>query len=471
MKNNSKAILSEGLQMVCTANIIIQPIPEQKEINYHKLYISHSVIKSLGLVDGQRISLWCSERSVNVTIYPLDETDGIIFCSEKVLQHLLLPIQTLPLQLSFNKTKNTLKIGPLIAMVLYHIKDHSTFNGLRNFCNELEQFALKKHALFYIFAVNEWEDEFVSGYVRFNNEWIKTKLPFPTIIYNRIPSRKQELSTYTKKLFQTFEEKNIPFFNDHFLNKWEVHDTLTTHDYLSPYLPKTHLMDGFSSLKEMLLSHETIFIKPVNGSQGRNIYRIQLGEKGFTIDYSTFSGEVERHFPTLEELYHSLRTRLKKERFLIQEGLELLKDSNRPVDFRILCHKNEKGNWKVTSAVARVSEQNNFVSNLSKGGEQLSLQQLLEKHFNAKTIKQVKKALFELATEIAQLLSNETKGLFAEFGIDLALDHKAHIWIIEVNTKPSKRHDSPKKQLTIRPSAKSLINYCLYLYYKEERNL
>lgn len=60
--------------------------------------------------------------------------------------------------------------------------------------------------------------------------------------------------------------------------------------------------------------------------------------------------------------------KMKTTRYQIQQGLTLIDNSGRPVDFRALVQKNRTGKWSVTSIVARIAGGSHYVSNLARGG-------------------------------------------------------------------------------------------------------
>lgn len=137
--------------------------------------------------------------------------------------------------------------------------------------------------------------------------------------------------------------------------------------------------------------------------------------------------------------------------------------NHRALDFRLLCNRNNQGSWKIASAVARVSGKEQFVSNIARGGELLSVDDVLLPFFNDKKAKELKHFLIELALEVAEIVGQEIHGIYGELGVDLAIDTNGHPWLIEVNTKPSKDLDSERKNLVIRPSARGIIEYASYL--------
>ncbi|MNJ53594.1 Endospore coat-associated protein YheD [compost metagenome] len=67
------------------------------------------------------------------------------------------------------------------------------------------------------------------------------------------------------------------------------------------------------------------------------------------------------------------------------------------------------------------------------------------------------------ALEIAQGIDKYIPAHFGELGIDLAVDTSGRIWLIEVNSKPSKNDNTPIGDSKIRPSVKQVIEYARYL--------
>lgn len=446
--------------------ITIQPLLETS-IDPFEIKVSQQLLDFYRIKAHQPITLQCGQKKVTVSATPIKEKEMIFYCSYRLLDELYLPNKEQTLCLFLDTHSYTLYLGPIIATVIQMKKGNLENHLLRPFLEELSKYSETIHALFYVFSVTDWNEECVDGYVFQNNAWKKEKVPHPSVIYNRIHSRNYEQSKTLQQFFSSLHDANIPYFNDHFLNKWEVHQTLSTFEYLAPYLPETMLMNGLGTLTDLKERHSTIFIKPIHGSLGRDIYRIQQREEeDWTIDYSSFNGEVGQSFSSLHSLYQSLRERLRKKRFLCQQGLELITFENRPVDFRVLCVRDVNGEWKVVSSVARVSNKDTFVSNLAKGGEIYKISEILKEHFSAPVAYQIQKAVIELAIECVNIITQETEGLYGELGVDLAVDNSGHPWIIEINTKPSKNLDK-KTTKKVRPSSKAIIKFGFYLSLRD----
>ncbi|WLR42805.1 YheC/YheD family protein [Bacillus carboniphilus] len=138
------------------------------------------------------------------------------------------------------------------------------------------------------------------------------------------------------------------------------------------------------------------------------------------------------------------------------------------MDFRILCHQRQLHKWTITSSIARVSAENQIVSNLAQGGQLYKTSTLLNTLFDEKKAYHIRKLLHEVASEIVYAISQNAEGIYAELGVDLAIDEDGKPWVIEVNTKPSKLTEMANHQSRIRPSAKAIIDTCfLFSSFKE----
>jgi len=52
---------------------------------------------------------------------------------------------------------------------------------------------------------------------------------------------------------------------------------------------------------------------------------------------------------------------------------------------------------------------------------------------------------------------------FGELGIDLAIDTSGRVWLLEVNSKPSKNDNTPLSGQGIRPSVRIMLHYARHL--------
>jgi glutathione synthase/RimK-type ligase-like ATP-grasp enzyme len=430
------------------------------------IHISEELFISWSLSLRKKYHFQCGDYSTHVVFFP-DSTVNGLGMDSRLLNELKLPTINQNLTLFYHESAEMFSLGLVIGLLTEtrETENGPSFGSVHDFAKELSVYCQENHVLFYVFSlkalnVNTLE---VQGYIWNGEKWELTSVPIPHVVHNRIHSRKREKSATAEALFSLLQDKQIPFFNDHFLNKWESHQHLVQHEHLLPFLPETELLLNINQLENFLEKHEKVFIKPIHGSQGKKIVRIEKADDYYLLDYTTFNGEIEKKYDEIVELFQAIKPRLAKQASIIQQGIKLLTYEDRILDFRFLCHMNHMNNWKVTSSVARISSPNEFVSNVARGGELQKVHKVLRDLLDTKTALDVNKMLHELAVEVASLIGQSEEGLFGELGIDLALDQQAKPWMIEVNTKPSKNLDSPSSFFIIRPSAKAVIQYCLYL--------
>lgn len=183
--------------------------------------------------------------------------------------------------------------------------------------------------------------------------------------------------------------------------------------------------------------------------------------------HSSKQEEDEVEILRLEELFSWIKKLQQHRAFIIQEGLTLITDEKRMLDFRVLCHKNVQGNWRATSTVARASNQNEFVSNLARGGEIIKTLTPLLGHFDKKTALSILAFMKELSVEAANVLCQAATGFIGELGVDIGVDTNGRVYIIEINSKPSKNAEEQKAK--IRPSAKAIYEYGTALAFEQIR--
>jgi glutathione synthase/RimK-type ligase-like ATP-grasp enzyme len=350
------------------------------------------------------------------------------------------------------------KGSPVIAL-LTEIKEENEpdFGKVHSFCEELHQGITEIGGSFYVFSLKGFSEEGVEGYYFDDEEWKKASLPLPNVVYNRISSRRTEFSKGFKGFLNKLDSLGIKIFNHRFLSKWETHEFLMREEHLHPYIPETqHLSE--QSLVSMVDKHAELYIKPVHGSQGRHIVRLVKTEEQFHVSFSSGPPKDTPSLNSIRELTRYLSPLIEKQHHIVQQGIQLSELNGRKLDFRVLCHKNEQNFWKVTSIVARISAEQYFVSNIARGGEIMRPGYILSMIFGKQQARQQLALMKELALETAEAISQHAEGLTAELGIDIGIDIKGNLWLIEANSKPSKNFE--ERGTKIRPSTKAIIEHC-----------
>ncbi|ASA20291.1 YheC/YheD family protein [Paenibacillus donghaensis] len=403
-----------------------------------------------------------------VTVVPVPKSDSL-----RVSEGLARRIgwnHRLTLGVSYSSGSRTLRLGPLIGVLVSRARPDNPdrlFGPITLFCRELTNVCQAQGAYVYFFTPEalETHSSSIKGWV-YDEGWKKQSLPVADVINNRVTSRKVENKPSVQHFLADVKSRyGTHFFNEKFLDKTEVFEALRQDPTLQRYLPESHLLNGYAVMKRMCGQYASVFLKPVRGSLGKGILRISKEEGGgYRLLSTTPLGTRKQIYPTLTKLFQSIAPKMKTTRYQIQQGLPLMELGRRPVDFRALVQKNGTGKWGVTSIVARTAGGNHFVSNLAKGGTLSTVREAVSKSSLPAGVKEsVQLQLPRAALAIARGVETFIPAHFGELGIDLALDQTGRIWLLEVNSKPSKNDNTPLNDQKIRPSVKQMILYCRYL--------
>lgn len=448
------------------AKIQIQILPNQQFPDHINIIMSDQMAKKLNIYTN---TLWVTFGSSIATGYIARvkrANHKIIFISNYLANKLQLPAQP-QIHAQFDSRSLRLRIGPLFGILISKIpetEDNQLFGPMTKFLDECESAGLNKGIRVSVVLADtiDLERRGIKGWLKVNDRWLATTLPLPDVIYNRITSRKIEEKDHVQtKLARLKNQFHIPIFNERFLDKLEVYQILSRDQRIRHYLPETHpyQLDRF---KKFLQQYTTIYLKPTNGSLGQGIIRIVRTGSEWLYQSATATGTFSKMISSQKELLQLLNRKIKKQSYIMQQGLDLIKSGRRQVDFRVLVQKNSQGEWRVTSSVARIANDQHIVSNLARGGTIRKTSEFLEEL----TLPTKPKAsdIKHTALSIVNAFEALDGGHYAELGIDLGIDAHGKIWLIEINSKPSKTDDTVINPTThTRPSVSRLIEYVQYL--------
>lgn len=373
------------------------------------------------------------------------------------------------LSMQYIPAMQQLNIGPIIAVLMsrYSGKPSVPFSTHTAFCQELSEASRQHGAYVYFITPNriDTSQPVLDGW-RYVGGWKRMSFPYPDVIYNRLTSRKYERLSQVQDLFNIVKKRQQGhIFNEKFLNKSEVFQALAKEPTLKRYLPATNTFQSYQTLKTMCARFPTVFLKPITGSLGKGIIKVtRHANASFTCHFSSVNGTRKVSYPSLSKVFRSISGKMKVQRYQIQQGLNLITNHGRPIDFRALVQKSLQGEWKVTSIVARIAGSEHFVSNLARGGQLSTVKAAIAKSkLSPSRKKNAGIALKKAALMIANGIETHVPGHFGELGVDLAVDVNGRVWLLEVNSKPSKTEDTSVNQGKIRPSAVKVIHYARFL--------
>lgn len=370
------------------------------------------------------------------------------------------------LTLSYKSGSRTLAIGPLIGVLVSRVYSHlqdRPFGAVTAFCKELTEACGQYGGFVYFFTPDDITAgaATVTGWT-YAGRWVKRTFPAPDVLYNRLTSRKLENKPIVQQFMHDVKSRfGAVVFNEKYLNKTEVFQALKKEANLSGLLPESYPFKNFAMLKTMCGRHRTVFLKPITGSLGKGIIKIsKQPEGGYLCSFTGLNGIRRQSYPTLTRLFQTISAKVKSRSYQIQQGLRLMETGGRPVDFRALVQRNRQGEWAVTSVVARIAATNTFVSNLARGGSLSKVTEAVARSNLAPGNKAgISAKLRNAALNIAKGVESQIDGHFAELGVDLAVDVNGRVWLLEVNSKPSKDDNTPSGESKIRPSVKQVVLY------------
>ncbi|MEV5029252.1 YheC/YheD family protein [Paenibacillus sp. LPE1-1-1.1] len=234
-------------------------------------------------------------------------------------------------------------------------------------------------------------------------------------------------------------------------SKWVKTKWLLKKANIRKYVPHTLLFNR-SNLSSMLSQYSTVFFKPTGGTGGFNINRIKKLEKGYQIQHNA----KKNRYATVKALHGQLKKRASGQSYLLQKGIQLAAVKGRPFDIRVMVQKSNGGVWKSTAIFTKIGVSGKVATNYHQGGELGYFRQTLSKAgFSKNTIDRKENELKNLGKSVGQLFDKHSSG-FRELGLDVALDKKGNVWILEVNTRPQ---FYPLKQMKDKSMYRSIMAY------------
>lgn len=362
-----------------------------------------------------------------------------IIIGEQIAQELFLPPSTAIHAFTQNQT---LIFGPLIGIFTTGFTEsasHPIGNRSIGF-QDLITLPDSLHPIVFLFGAQHinWDEETIEGYFFKEEKWVQCTVPFPNVIYDRLPNRQAE--TYrpiirAKKRLQT--KYAIPWFNPGFFNKWNIHEILINEETVASLLPQTEAFRNFEQLEHFLSSYKHVYMKPVHGSFGRNIYQLLYShaENCYYCRYREGEQNKLRKYHSLETLINHVMQGQDLKTFIVQQGIVLLRIGGQPVDFRIHTNKNRFGNWRVSAIVAKIAGKGSMTTHINSGGEVKLLQDIFP---DATERVRITNKLTAAALQLSSAVDQRMEGNIGEIGFDLGLDKDENVWLFEANSKPGR---------------------------------
>ncbi|MEI5906413.1 YheC/YheD family protein [Bacillus spongiae] len=278
--------------------------------------------------------------------------------------------------------------------------------------------------------------ENVTGYHYDENEWKKTTMPIPTLIYDRCFYNNPTDSQQAKRIVQWLKNRKDTLFIGYGLpDKWKMHTSLTNSPSLSAYLIDTEYVMNAESLLSFLQKHKHVIMKPIDGAGGFAVYGLSLQDKHVVISMTKEQVTKSKSL-TLPMFSTWVNALIKKHDFIVQKRIQSKTKNHEPFDIRIFLQKDEYGHWQKRGLGVRCGKEYSLLTNLHAGAEIIPLKtwKKSQKHLQWEFI------FTELQDLIASLpvILEETFAPLFELGIDILIGEDSSIWICDINSKPGR---------------------------------
>lgn len=290
----------------------------------------------------------------------------------------------------------------------------------------------------YVFGVGDvdWTRARIYGWHPAGKGWVRRWFPFPDVVYDRAWGLDAAARAAHVEALQRLNRLGIPHFNPDFGDKIDVYNLLLTSERVARHLPETLPLTA-RNVGLLGERFSTLYIKPTRGRQGKGIRRCRRLSDGWSLQSTGARGAVTRRLPSEEAVVGACLRGADGEPYLVQQGLDLVTLSRGTVDIRVIAQRNLFGEWRVSAIGVRAGKPGGLVSNLHAGGRALTLTKLVRGARLREPVARLNARIHNLALEAAEVLSRAYPTL-GELGIDIGLDTRGRIWILEINRQPGR---------------------------------
>jgi len=418
-------------------NFYLAVIMKNNGLHRNTLQISQEVYRELNLNEDDPVSIWTGQLGYRQRISVVNKPGRIIELSSENLRKMHLMASR---KYGVANINNSIHIGPVVGIMAEVRSDiNRPFGAQSKFIKEVIAAGRTLGEICFGFdpdSIN-YHNRTVWGYNNTNDVWKRSIFPIPDVIY----PREGGYSSRSLQIRKRLENMGCKFINPPLIGKWQTYQTLSRNLSIDQYIPDTRRVVDYHQIEQMLIRYGSVYLKPITGSQGKNIIKVSRvrNSKIYKYQYQVKYQAREGTAIGLTNLRHILKGLMNNRSYIVQERIKLLRVGGKIADVRVLVQKDNTGQWSVTGKAFRIGKQGSITSNISGGGSAEKLSVILSRYFSDPlTRDRIVGEINYLAIETAEEL--ETNGAdIGELGIDIGVDSNGKIWFIEANLKPARK--------------------------------
>lgn len=316
----------------------------------------------------------------------------------------------------------------------------------RGYYEQLSRIGNKMNISVIVFSPKDvdWSKRHVHGYV-YNlslNKWSVHHSPLPAVIYDRC----FYMSPVHYKSYQPFVQKlrrdpQTELLGVPLRGKWQLAE-LVASSSVSRYLPHTERYTKPQDALKYIQKYKAVVAKPSGGSHGRGVvavFRKTEKEPCNIVGRTQGNAHMSHTFSDTNQALAWLHRFIGSRSYILQPYLHLRTPDHLPFDIRVLMQKDELQSWQLTGMAVRTGNAHSLTSNLHGGGKAEKITPFLEKICaNKQTATQVEQEIYTLCHRVTRLIEHE-HGRLCELGVDIGVDSRGRVWLLEVNSKPGRQ--------------------------------
>jgi hypothetical protein len=214
---------------------------------------------------------------------------------------------------------------------------------------------------------------------------------------------------------------------------------LAQNQHIVKNLPYTAKINHEKDIEPFLSRYPDVFLKPVNLHSSIGIVHAALQTDGkiqiayIQDKYNNYSDTFVSH----RSLWEWMQSSLCSSDYIIQQGIQPFRWNGYTTDIRLNLNKNGIGEWEISALFVRYTQGGSFIgSGIGTGWVPLDFYLTTHLPNQPQQVNTKKSSMIDLGIRIAQAL--EAAGLhLGDLAIDMCMDENGHLWIFEVNPRPS----------------------------------
>lgn len=199
-------------------------------------------------------------------------------------------------------------------------------------------------------------------------------------------------------------------------------------------LPATRIFRE-SAFRAMLDRYGSVIVKPATGWGGAGVMRITAGKDGgCTIRYGAKATTARNP----REAYAIVRRKAGRRTCLVQQTVKLATVGGRPFDVRVMVQRTGRSHWTATAKLAKVAGPGHIITNVARsGGRVLPVKTAIRRSLGNSEAGPISRRLDQVALTAVRRLHRYYPAINT-VGMDLGVDRRGKVWIIEANFNPAK---------------------------------